>query len=46
MSSTDCVSVITVFMPIFANMGYPKKLVADNGPPFCAEDFVAFLTKV
>jgi len=45
MSSTDCVSVITVLMSIFANVGYPKKLVADNGPPFCAEDFVAFLTK-
>ncbi|KAK3914943.1 hypothetical protein KUF71_005631 [Frankliniella fusca] len=45
MSSTDSVAVVSVLMSIFSFVGYPKKLVADNGPPFHAEDFVAFLTK-
>ncbi|KAK3916565.1 hypothetical protein KUF71_025680 [Frankliniella fusca] len=45
MTSTDSVAVVSVLMSIFSFVGYPKKLVADNGPPFHVEDFVAFLTK-
>ncbi|KAK3926224.1 hypothetical protein KUF71_014473 [Frankliniella fusca] len=44
MLSTKARDVITVLLSIFAMVGLPQKLVADNGPPFDSEEFVTFLT--
>lgn len=42
MRRTDCLSVIGVLRNIFAYFGLPSMLVADNGPPFNAENFRSF----
>ena len=43
MQSTTSVSTIKVLMQIFAIHGLPERIVSDNGPQFCSQEFKDFL---
>lgn len=43
MQSTSSYATIKALMPIFATHGLPERIVTDNGPQFCSEEFSEFL---
>ena len=43
MQSTTSVCTIKVLMQIFATHGLPERIVTDNGPQFCSQEFKEFL---
>ncbi|CAB3981251.1 Retrovirus-related Pol poly from transposon [Paramuricea clavata] len=46
MKSTTTTAVVSRLKKIFARHGYPDELTSDNGPPFNAADFDAFLNQI
>ncbi|CAB4006959.1 Transposon Tf2-9 poly, partial [Paramuricea clavata] len=45
MKSTTTTAIVSRLKKIFARHGYPDELTSDNGPPFNAADFDAFLNQ-
>ena len=43
--STAAKAVIPHFERIFSEFGYPSEVTADNGPPFCSQEFKEYAAR-
>ena len=44
-TSTAAKAVIPHFERMFSEFGYPSEVTADNGPPFCSQEFKEYAAK-